>query len=234
MVGEERQNGLPSLAFKLRKSPPRTLLVLALIAIAATTTTHPHHFAVAFLPLVPSAPATNRQTPQQRIASTLAATSQSDDAFDSISVLQRAREVLEKSKAKLAAQQQEEGAEGDPSNNKQTLTSPSVETTNTPFFAQRSVSRDGVVKSRDASTGLITADGEIMAAISEQEDWEIRPINEVFVNEMNENEDVYSMASQQLASRDLAASVWNLRQQLHNDDYQKIFDKRNFFIGEDN
>jgi len=166
----------------------------------------------------------------------LAATSQSDDdAFDSSSVLQRAREVLEKSKAKLAAQQQE-GAKEDSSsnNNKQKLASPGVDTTNTPFFAQRSVSRDGVVKSRDASTGLITADGEIMAAISEQEDWEIRPINEVFVNEMKENEDVYSMASQQLASRDLAASVWNLRQQLHNDDYQKIFDKRNFFIGEDN
>ena len=140
--------------------------------------------------------------------------------------LKRARQVLEKSKAKLAAQEEARNTAngGD-------------DKANVPFFAQtrkNTVSREGVVKSTDEKTGLITADGEKLAAISEEEDWEFRSLFEVFENEMTENEDVYSAASQQLASRDLAASVWNLRKQLQTDDYQKIFDTKNRFIGEDN
>jgi hypothetical protein len=141
--------------------------------------------------------------------------------------LQRARQVLKKSKAKLAAREEagkfiDDGGKDQPS---------------VPFFAQTrktAVSREGVVKSVDEKTGLITADGERMAAISEQEDWEFRSLFEVFENEMSENEDVYSVASQQLAERDVAASVWNLRKQLQMGDYQRIFDTKNRFIGEDN
>lgn len=145
--------------------------------------------------------------------------------------LQRAREVLEKSKAKLAARVEagnstNGGGDGGHAN--------------VPFFAQTqtmkkaSVSRTGVVKSVDEKTGLITADGERMAAISEQEDWEFRSLFEVFENEMTEDEDRYSETSQQLASRDVAASVFNLRKQLQADDYKRIFDTSNRFIGEDN
>ena len=147
--------------------------------------------------------------------------------FDSLSLVQRARAVLEKSKAKLAAQEEEQGAAA----TKKTV-APSSADAATPFFAQRSVNRAGVVKTRDDETGLITADGEVMAAISEQEDWEMRSLSEVFENETDENGDVYSLASQQLAERDVAASVWNLRQKLQTDDYLKIFDKRNRFIGD--
>lgn len=140
--------------------------------------------------------------------------------------LQRAREVLEKSKAKLAAREEAGRA---------TILGADA---SVPFFAQTSkkdvVSREGVVKSVDEKTGLITADGERMAAISEQEDWEFRPLFEVFENEMTDEEDRYSLASQQLASRDVAASVFNLRKQLQLDDYHKIFDTKNRFIGEDN
>ena len=144
-----------------------------------------------------------------------------DDAFDSRLLVQRARAVLEKSKAKLAL---EEGTSSS--------TAPKTTAAGTPFFAQRSVSRDRVVKSINVETGLVTADGEVMAAISEQEDWEMRSLAEVFENEMSENEDVYSAASKQLADRDLAASVFNLRKHLQTDDFLKIFDKRNYFIGE--
>ena len=130
--------------------------------------------------------------------------------------LEHARELLQKSKAKLA--DKEEGSE-------------------LPFFASEQtrgvISREGVIKSKNEETGLITADGEKMAALSEQEDWEPRSILEVFENEINENEDVYSMTSQQLASRDVAASIWNLRKELQGGDYLKIFDKRNRFIQEE-
>lgn len=131
--------------------------------------------------------------------------------------LQRARVILQKSKAKLAA--------------KAESSEPAV-----PFFAhagKTAVSRDGVVKTKNEETGLVTADGERMAAISEEEDWEARSLSEVFQSEISEDQDVYSTASQQLAERDVVASIWGLRQRLQTEDYQRIFDKRNRFIGED-
>jgi cytochrome c1 len=132
---------------------------------------------------------------------------------------------LEKSKAKLASKERIANGEN--------------KTVNPlPFFAsaeQRAAhSRDAVIKSTDAETGLVTADGERMAALSETEEWEARSLSDVFQNEMEENEDVYSITSKQLAKRDLAASVGDLRKTLNMDDYRRIFDKRNRFIGEDN
>jgi hypothetical protein len=129
--------------------------------------------------------------------------------------LQRARAILEKSKAKLAAREA------------------------LPFFAQPQepppVSRAGVVKAVHPVSGLIQADGEKMAAISEQEAWEFRSLVEVFnENEMTEEEDRYSLASQQLAKRDVAESIFQLRKELQTEDYRRIFDTNNRFIGEDN
>ena len=131
--------------------------------------------------------------------------------------LDRARTVLEKSKAKLIAKEQQQKVEKEDE---------------LPFFAtgQRSVSRDGVIKFVDERTGLRVADGERMAAISEHEDWEMRSISQVFESEI---EDAYTLANRQLGQRDVAASIWNLRQSLHNDDYRRIFDTKNRFIGED-
>lgn len=149
--------------------------------------------------------------------------------------LAKAREVLAKSKAKLeqnAIKAAEKKTTDDSSNDGPT-----------PFFASKnkpsseadaSLRRDRVTKAKDEKTGLITADGEKMAARSEEEEWEFRTLLEVFENEMEENEDVYSEKSQQLAERDVAASIWNLRRKMKTEDYLKIFDKKNFFIGEDN
>jgi len=137
--------------------------------------------------------------------------------------LAKARSLLEKSKAKLA-----EG--GDTKTVK--ATAPQIEVANgLPFFASKApTSRDSVI--HEGENG-ITTDGEKMAQLSEEEEWETKPISQVFSNEMKENEDVYSLASQQLASRDVAASIWDLRKSLQGEDYRKIFDKKNRFIGED-
>lgn len=134
----------------------------------------------------------------------------------------KAAALLEKSKAKLASKEQaKEKAE-------------EQQEAVLPFFATSVRSRNGVIKSVNEETGLVTADGERMAALSEEEEWEARSLFEVFENEMEENEDVYSLASQQLAARDVAASIFDLRKQLQTDDYKKIFNSRNPFIGEDN
>lgn len=129
--------------------------------------------------------------------------------------LERAKKVLAKSKAKLEA----------------TGDAPADEI---PFFAtsasmDSSAKREKVTKSRDEETGLITADGERMARISEIEQWEQRSLLEVFENEIDDK----STASKRLAERDVAASIFNLRKQMQTEDYRRIFDTRNRFIGED-
>jgi hypothetical protein len=109
---------------------------------------------------------------------------------------------------------------------------------NVPFFATlhhdsgMQNKRDIVIKSRN-DDGLITVNGEEMAKLSEEEMWSARPLGEVFENELNEDEDVYALATESLRQRDVAASIFNLRKSMQPQDYQKIFDKKNYFIGED-
>jgi hypothetical protein len=147
------------------------------------------------------------------------------DPSDDISRWQeRARALLEKSKAKLEGRGVTNDANHDGPDN-------------LPFFASQTLAessrREQVIKSKNETTGLITADGEKMAARSEKEQWEFRPLVEVFDSETEETQNLYSVASQQLTSRDVAASIWNLRKTLQTDDYRRIFDKNNRFIGED-
>jgi hypothetical protein len=52
---------------------------------------------------------------------------------------------------------------------------------------------------------------------------------DVFESEIEEESEV----SKSIAKRDVASSVRNLRKSLQNEDYDKIFDRKNFFIGED-
>jgi hypothetical protein len=142
----------------------------------------------------------------------------------------RARALLEKTKAKLAAQAASKAlsdANGGDDGKTQAL----------PFFASQSAGavddtqrREQVTKSTSA-TGLITIDGEKMAAMSEQEVWETRSLLD-----LNSGDDGAgkSTASKRLADRDVAASIFNLRRHLQVNDYRKIFDTKNRFIGEDN
>jgi hypothetical protein len=110
-----------------------------------------------------------------------------------------------------------------------------------PFFASLgddgddvkvSSKRDIVMKSTN-DDGLITVNGDEMAKLSEEEMWSTRSLGEVFENELNEDEDVYATANKGLRTRDVAASIYNLRKTMQMGDYQKIFDKSNYFIGED-
>jgi hypothetical protein len=99
-----------------------------------------------------------------------------------------------------------------------------------PFFASadRSGKKEKVIKTQNKETGLITTDGDLMAKLSEEEEWSSRPLLEVF---RDENE--VSAVAQGLAQRDVAASIYNLRKTLQNDDFMKIFNKKNYFIGEE-
>jgi hypothetical protein len=65
-----------------------------------------------------------------------------------------------------------------------------------------------------------------MAKLSEEEEWESRSLLEVFQNERGPAKE------HKLADRDVAASIFNLRRVLQTEDFQRIFDQRNRFIGE--
>jgi hypothetical protein len=150
----------------------------------------------------------------------------------------RARALLEKTKAKLAAQaaskamseENSDGADGDSDGKTQVV----------PFYAasqpvaaagavDNTQRRDQVTKYRDEATGLITTDGDKMAAMSESEVWETRSLLD-----MNDEVPDKSTPSKRLADRDVAASIFNMRRHLQVNDYRKIFDTKNHFIGEDN
>lgn len=121
--------------------------------------------------------------------------------------LAKAKELLKEAKAKM--NQQEETKE---------------ENLKTPLK-----SAESKIKFKDEETGLIMCDGDLMAALSEEEEWEQRSLLDVFESEIEDDE-----ITKQLASRDVTASIRNMRLKMHNEDYRRIFDKRNRFIGEDN
>mmetsp|Transcript_9489 Transcript_9489/g.10535 ORF Transcript_9489/g.10535 Transcript_9489/m.10535 type:complete len:190 (-) Transcript_9489:211-780(-) len=142
--------------------------------------------------------------------------------------LAKARELLAETREQLDAMEYEEKRNQPPINKE------------TPFFAKAAATqkiaerskRELVVKSGKKDE-VITVKGDEMAKLSEGENWEARPLGEAFENELNENEDVYSLATKQLAQSDVAARIWNLRKTMQTDDYKRIFDKKNRFIGED-
>lgn len=139
--------------------------------------------------------------------------------------LAKAKQLLEASKAKVAAQEAEkkQSIQDDDENNLPSTSSEQLETTST---------RSSIIKSRDEDTGLITTDGELMAAMSEEEDWEVKGLMDVFQSESTRGR--HDAMDDGLANRDVAASIFNLRMHMMDGDYRKIFDKRNRFIGEDN
>lgn len=170
-----------------------------------------YHIGTEAFQVTPTHPRQRQHAP----ASHLCMTKYFDD--DIARLQQKARLLLEKSRAKLDSRKIQEEL---------------------PFFATkvqvRPVSRTSVIKTVNEETGLVTADGEKMAALSEIEQWEWRSLSEVFESEVSDNEDVYSIASKQLADKDVAMQIFNLRKTLQDEDYKRIFDKRNRFIGEDN
>lgn len=130
--------------------------------------------------------------------------------------LAKAKELLEKAKDKMAQNQQQLQEEA-AALKKSKITPDTIVDKKT-----------SVIKSRNEDTGLIRCDGEVMAALSEEEEWELKGIFDVFEDEVEQSD-----VSKQLAERDVAASIYNLRLSLQNEDYRKIFDKRNRWIGDE-
>jgi hypothetical protein len=165
---------------------------------------------------------------------------QSLSSPDNISLdVARARALLEKSKAKLLEREQGTTA---------VLESPKI-----PFFATRlngSKKRRKDVIADVNEAGLVRVNGAALAAWSEQEEWQSRSILEVFnVTEQQEEvsdpfENVETDSPRRLAAsrtgsrrrdapdRDVVAAIWNLRQSMRNEDFERIFDEKNRFIGE--
>lgn len=169
-----------------------------------------------------------------------------NSAEDDISrQLERARALIAKSKAKIERNNELALLETATTPDGGTVVAAAATGKSLPFFASKTTApttttttattsatnskMDQVVKSRNQETGLLVADGEKMAQLSEGEEWVRRPLLEVFEQEGEE-----SAASAGLANRDVAASIFNLRRQLHSEDYRRIFDTKNRFIGEDN
>ena len=66
--------------------------------------------------------------------------------------------------------------------------------------------RTKVTKSTNEDSGLITTDGELMAVLSEEEEWEVRSLLDVFEDELE-----VSDVSKQLARRDAAGIIAAIR-----------------------
>lgn len=186
--------------------------------------------------------ATTTVAPLPRWSDTRLASSAMDDSLER--QLAKARELLAISKAKLQIQEasrRDEDAQQDALPFFATLEQPSGTQDN---VDKRSI----VVKTRDEKSGLITTDGELMAKLSESEKWERRSIWEVFdqqellaesvreemEKQLQRTDDTTKKTSRSLNDRDVAASIFNLRKVLQKEDYKKIFDPNNRFIGEDN
>ncbi len=142
--------------------------------------------------------------------------------------LTKARKLLEQAKAKVAAAAQADTEESQ--SEKDIATANAENNENSAIEDKIRKRKESVIKTQNEETGLITTDGELMAALSEMEAWEARSLGDVFENDDKSGETV----EDGLASRDVAASIFNLRMKMNDADYRRVFDKRNRFIGEDN
>lgn len=131
--------------------------------------------------------------------------------------LEKARKLLEEAKAKVAAAE-EAGKEEEEAKVKVSV--------------KGEEKREAVTKTKDLETGLITTDGELMAKLSKEEDWEQKELMDLFESESTGGR--HDENGKSIADRDMAASVFNMRMQMMDQDYRRVFDKRNRFIGEDN
>ena len=95
-----------------------------------------------------------------------------------------------------------------------------------------------MVTKNTTNDGLIIADGEMMAKLSENEKWEARPLMEVFEDQMNDDlfiEEGLFFAStnttKKLAERDEVGSIRNLQVLMNMQEFKKIIDDMYYFIG---
>ena len=104
-----------------------------------------------------------------------------------------------------------------------------------PFFATKQREIDSTKIKSKTKSGEIIADGTQMATLSKSEAWERRSLSQMFTKEARQDwdgNDVTQETSTTLADKDVARSIYNLRKSMQNEDFKKVFDPRNRFIGE--
>jgi len=104
-----------------------------------------------------------------------------------------------------------------------------------PFFATKEREVDSSKIKSKTKSGDIIADGTQMATLSKSEAWERRSLSQMFTKEARQDwdgNDVTQESSTTLADKDVARSIYNLRKSMQNEDFKKVFDPRNRFIGE--
>lgn len=143
---------------------------------------------------------------------------------DDISLqLSKAKALIAKAKAKIAAQEKVE-KNSDGVSTIQNMDSTSENSKENDMAEKRSQ-----VVNSESDSGLITTDGERMLSLAEEEEWEARNVMELFEREVQENE----VERQKInVERDIAKNMFGLRKHLFNADYEKVFDKRNPRIGD--
>ena len=103
-----------------------------------------------------------------------------------------------------------------------------------PFFA----AKHNKIKSKTKS-GEIIADGDEMATLSKSEPWERRSLSQMFVKEKGTDwdgnvidKDDGDFDKSVIMDKDVARSIYNLRKSMQTEDFRRVFDPRNRFIGE--
>ena len=148
--------------------------------------------------------------------------------------IRKARKLLRDAKRKMETEEQQK---------RQSDTNGSDNGASLPFFAQQqsftsqAIDHTQKIKSKTKS-GEIIADGDTMTSLSNTEPWERRSLSDIgFESEARSDYDGNLVVDDEdgkrtLAERDLAASIYNLRKVMQNEDFRKVFDARNRFIGE--
>lgn len=155
--------------------------------------------------------------------------------FKTAAQIRKARKLLEEAKKKMEATEtvKIDGANGEAKGSK--TESKKEETTVLPFFASRS-STPSAKKIKSKTNSGIVADGATMTTLSDSEPWELRPLNQMFLREPRSDYDgnlvSESSDGSKLAEKDLARSIMNMKRQLQGEDFKKVFDQRNRWIGE--
>ena len=155
------------------------LLSFALIALESTPVNSfavlPAHSTSARSPWILHAEA--KEDTSEKPAATPQPKSSYDPEEEVQKRLARAKAVLAKSKAKLEGQQQAAAAEA-PNGASTKAEASKTAAAPLPFFAAKKKTdkdpkrKEKLIKAKDDKTGLVTADGEVMAALSETEEWE--------------------------------------------------------------
>lgn len=148
--------------------------------------------------------------------------------------IRKARKLLKDTKTKIEFEIDAKinGAEANRTTKERESSSP------LPFFATHNSSSTPQKIKSTSSSGII-ADGATMTDLSNSEPWESRPLNTMFAREPRSDydgnlvmEEYASEKKSTLAERDLARNILALKRQLQDEDFQKVFNSRNRFIGD--